>query len=456
MTWGKPAAHALAEAVGGWFSAGEVVAAAAAVDESGTVIAASPADMPADGRFEVGSITKTMTAAVLASLAADGALGLDDPIGRWLSAGPNGEITIRQLATHTSGLPATAPNWQPARDNLASPWAGYTFQRAEEGLRQATATPGSPWRYSNLGYQLLGLILQRASGTDYPLLMTERLLAPLAMTHSGVGQRGRGSLLPGHAAGRQVPRWDHPWGAGGVEATIADLARYARACLFPPDTPLGTAIRLAQAPVLPRPARPAGTAVSPPQVAEPPRSDSSWQALAWVVENVANGTVCWHTGGTGGFSSCVMIDHGRGRAVAALLSYGGTPVYASRLTAVARLALAGADPRQAAEPEPWPSWREDALDAARALLAGDIAQVHARLAPQRREKVSAQQLDRACRKAMPHAAPQADVRIVQHEVAASGAVVAHLAITTADDSSGLRVVILPTGELGGFTGAPAA
>jgi CubicO group peptidase (beta-lactamase class C family) len=91
----------------------------------------------------------------------------------------------------------------------------------------------NPWRYSNLGYQLLGLILQRASGVDYPALMTERLLAPLAMTHSGVGKRGDGTLLPGHADGGQSPQWDHPWGAGGVEATIADLARYARSCAFP-------------------------------------------------------------------------------------------------------------------------------------------------------------------------------------------------------------------------------
>jgi CubicO group peptidase (beta-lactamase class C family) len=303
MTWGKQAADSLAETLGSWFTSDGVAAAAAAVDASGTFIAASPPDLPADGRFEIGSVTKTMTATVLASLAADGALGLDDPIGRWLSAGQHSQITIRQLATHTSGLSAVAPNRQATQDNPANPWVGYTFERAEEGLRQATVTPGNPWRYSNLGYQLLGLILQRASGTDYPALMTSRLLAPLAMTHSGVGRHGEGALLPGHAADRQAPRWEHPWGAGGVEATITDLACYANAGLLPPATPLGTAIRLAQTPLL-------------------PREDGSRQALGWVVED---GTVCWHTGGTGGFSSCVMIDHGQGRAVAALLSYGGSP-----------------------------------------------------------------------------------------------------------------------------------
>jgi CubicO group peptidase (beta-lactamase class C family) len=193
MTWGNQAAHSLAETLANWLTADGVAAAAAAVDETGTVIATGPSDLPAGGRFEIGSVTKTMTATVLASLAAEGTLGLDDPIGRWLSAGPHGEITIRQLAAHTSGLPAVAQNRQDVQSDPANPWAGYTFERAEEGLRLAAATPGNPWRYSNLGYQLIGLILQRASGTAYPALLTQRLLAPLGMTHSGVGQHAAGT-----------------------------------------------------------------------------------------------------------------------------------------------------------------------------------------------------------------------------------------------------------------------
>ena len=440
MTWSKQAARSLAEAIGGWFTADGIAAAAAAVDASGTVTAADPADLPADARFEIGSVTKTMTATVLALLAAEGTLSLDDPIGRWLSAGPHAEITVRQLATHTSGLPAVAPNRQATLDNQANPWAGYTFERAEEGLRQATVTPGNPWRYSNLGYQLLGLIVQRASGTDYPALLAERLLAPLGMAHSGVGSRGAGTALPGHAADRPVPRWEHPWGAGGVEATVADLARYARAGLFQPDSPLGAAIKLAQTPVLPRP--------DPPTPG--PSAGGSWQALGWVVED---GGVCWHTGGTGGFSTCVMIDHGRGRAVAAVVGYGGSPAYASRLKQAAQLALAGADPRVAAAPRPWPSWREDVTDAVQALLAGRFDQVHTRLAGPRRAQVSVEQLERAWARAAPPAAARADVAVVHHEVAASGAVVAQVVVTTPGDSRRLRVVILPTGELGGFTPA---
>jgi serine-type D-Ala-D-Ala carboxypeptidase/endopeptidase len=127
----------------------------------------SPGDTPADGRFEIGSVTKTMAATLLALLEADGRLRLDDPVGRWLSADGNGGITLRQLATHTSGLARLAPNFDLRAVDQANPWAGFTFERAEEGLRQAVLAPGRPHLYSNHGYHLLGLVLERATGLSY-------------------------------------------------------------------------------------------------------------------------------------------------------------------------------------------------------------------------------------------------------------------------------------------------
>lgn len=69
------------------------VAAAVAADDGGYAVKLSD-DCPLDGRFEVGSITKTFTGVVLASLAGDGVLALDDKIGRWVEAGHNGDITL--------------------------------------------------------------------------------------------------------------------------------------------------------------------------------------------------------------------------------------------------------------------------------------------------------------------------------------------------------------------------
>jgi serine-type D-Ala-D-Ala carboxypeptidase/endopeptidase len=469
MNWADRAAHALTDTFSGSFDAGGVVVAAAAIDAHHTSIASDPVGLAADQRFEIGSVTKTMTATMLALLAVQGTLSLDDEIGRWLSAGPHGSITVRELATHTSGLPALAPNRRARQADPADPWAGYTFDLAEAGLRESVAAPGQPWRYSNLGYQLLGLILERASGRDYAALLAENLFEPLSMAGTGVGgrsgvasssaggtgssatgsttgsatgssiggssggpgsngRRGDGVLLPGHAAGREVPAWSHPLGAGGVESTVTDMARYARACLFRPDTLLGKAIGLAQNPVS-------------------PVTDGVEQALAWAVYD---GTVCEHSGGTGGFSASVSIDHGRARAVVLLVSYGGSVALSTHLKQAARLVLADEDPRQATRPQPWPSWREDACDVARALLDGKAAQVHARLTPEMRRRVTAEQLERAWTGKTEDAGAAGRISVAHHEIAANGAVVADISIEFDKGLRCLRVVVLPSGEFGGL------
>jgi CubicO group peptidase (beta-lactamase class C family) len=135
--WAELAAQALVETFEDSFETAGVVVAAACVDEAGAVIRVSPAGTPAGGRMEIGSVTKTMTATLLALLAADGTLRLDDEVGRFLAAGANGGITLRQLATHTSGLPRIAPNFDPRQADPVNPFAGFTAELAEEGLREA-------------------------------------------------------------------------------------------------------------------------------------------------------------------------------------------------------------------------------------------------------------------------------------------------------------------------------
>ena len=367
MAWAGQAARSLTETFDGSFEAAGVAVAAAGVDRAHAAVHASHG-VPPDGRFEIGSVTKTMTATLLALLAAEGTLSLDDRIGRWLPAGVNGGITLRQLATHTSGLPGIAPNYRPADpDNF---WAAFTPERAEEGLRQAAITPGARV-YSNFGYQLLGLVLERASGRDYPALIAERLLGPLSMTCSGVGQAGDGVPLPGHTDGREARHWDRPLpGAGGVEATIGDLARYAGACLYPPPTPLGAALAAAAAPQL---------------TIEPGRE----QALGWIV---IDGRLRGHSGGTGGFSSSVIIDPGQGRAVAIMVSSRG---YSDALARAARLVLAGGDPSEARPQPPGPEWDDRARAVVQALLDGRTAEVYAGAAPRFRGRIPFQAFDRA-------------------------------------------------------------
>jgi serine-type D-Ala-D-Ala carboxypeptidase/endopeptidase len=361
-------AQAVFEALDGAFPGDGVVVAVAAVGSGGPAFAVTEG-LPEDARFEIGSITKTMTAALLASLVGDGVLALDDEIGRWLDAAPNGNITLEQLATHTSGLPRLAPN-QPTDE--ANPYRDFTAERAEEGLRTATRTPDAGHLYSNFGYQLLGLVLERVSGQRFQDLLAERLLGPLGMTCCGVGGAGGGTRMTGHAGGEPAGHWDFALpGPGAVEATIGDLARYLAACLAPPDGPLGTAIRLCQQPRVRIDGRPAG-------------------GLAWIITD----GLLFHNGGTGGFSASMTIDQAAGHAMAALVNTHGSSV--SLLDAVVMAAVKGNDPRQARPRNTGetagPAWDKRARALARALLDGDYAGVHQMLPPESRPKLPAERL----------------------------------------------------------------
>ena len=423
MAWAEQAARSLVETFEGSFDAAGVAVAAAAVDRADAVNCRSGA--PADGRFEIGSVTKTMSATLLALLAADGTLNLDDEVGRWLRAGPNGAITLRQLATHTSGLPAVAPNFRPADpDNY---WASFTAELAEEGLRQSALTPGR--RYSNFGYQLLGLVLERAAGQDYAALVAGRLLAPLSMASSGVGRAGGGTPLPGHAGGRVIRHWDRPLpGAGGVESTIDDLARYARACLSPPPTALGAALTAAQVPQVPIGA---GRA----------------QALGWIV---IDDRLRGHNGGTGGFSSCVIVDPGAGTGVAILVSSRG---YGEALAQAARLALAGDNPHRA-RPQPLgPEWEERARAVADALLDGRAADVHAAATAKFRGRIGPEEFGRAWGSRTREAGTAGDVSVTCRRQ--YGLVTADVTIGFARRPVAVRIGFLQSGEIAGFRFLPA-
>jgi CubicO group peptidase (beta-lactamase class C family) len=365
-----------------------------------------------------------MTATLLALLEADGTLELDDEVSRWLPGSPDRGITLRQLATHTSGLPRLAPNHGQVAADPASPYARFGPVQAEEGLRQAVPAPGHPHLYSNFGYQLLGLVLERASGLPYQELIRQRLLEPLAMTCSGTGGSGGGTSLPGHGNGGEVPHWDQPLpGAGGVEATIGDLARYARACLHPPQDPLGAAITAAQAPLV-------------------PLGDGSQQALAWFVREDG---IRLHSGGTGGFTSAVLIGPGRGRAVVMLASTGG----GWPLDRAALLALTGGDPRAARPQPPGPEWDERAREVIQMLLDGRTTDVHARLTASFQDLVSPVQIDQGWREETRDLGPAAGVQVTCGRWPAAS-IVADVTIPFASGARAGQIHFDPSGQIAGL------
>lgn len=245
MNWRSTTVERLVDSIGRTIPATAVIAAVAA-DEAGYAVRLSDS-CPLDARFEIGSLTKTMTGIVLASQVTDGVVTLDSRIGQWLDADQNSGITLGQLATHTSGLPRLSPSH---RSGTADPYAFLTADVAEHELRLTEPKErGVEWDYSNFGFQVLGLTLERAAGIPFGLLLEQRIFQPLDMTCAGIPGHGAGSALSGHSQGDPVARWTHHlWGAGGVEASAEDMARYLQACLRPPESPMGQAIRLSQEP----------------------------------------------------------------------------------------------------------------------------------------------------------------------------------------------------------------
>ncbi len=258
----------------------------------------------ADSRFEIGSITKTFTALLLADAVVRGDLKLDGAVEAALpdslrlrdSAGA--PLRWRDLATHRSGLPRLATNMTPARPD--DPYADYDWASLQLFLKgwQPAVARDSRYEYSNLGFGLLGHALALREGTDYATLLTRRVLQPLGLTaHLGFDDTG---LLPGHdAQGRPVPAWHFgstTAGAGALRGSARGLLRYAQAALGDFEHPLREAFALClqRQGAGPAPANPVG--------------------LAWILASLNGHPLATHDGGTAGFSSSLWLDPTRGRA----------------------------------------------------------------------------------------------------------------------------------------------
>ena len=157
----------------------------------GRTVLAAHGDPPpaADTPFEIGSVTKTFTALLLAELARTGDVHLQDPIRAHLPARAvptdfhAASITLQQLATHCSGLPPYPPNVDIPTDplQLENPFANYHLEDLYQHIAdtQLTAAPGTQVQYSNFAVGLLAQLLANAVGQDYLDLVHERDADPL-------------------------------------------------------------------------------------------------------------------------------------------------------------------------------------------------------------------------------------------------------------------------------------
>ncbi|MFB9388385.1 serine hydrolase domain-containing protein [Streptomyces coeruleoprunus] len=263
----------------------------------------------ADTLFEIGSVTKVFTALALARLVVAGAVDLDEPLAALLPEGAvvpsrdGEEISLRHLATHTSGLPRLPKGMllqALLRPSKPDPYAGCTAEVLLRGLARTRlgATPGQRFRYSNLGAGLLGLALAHRTGTDYASLVTRHICAPLGLSDTVVtvdsGREAR--LAQGHGRRRRpVPPWHLAdlAGAGGLRSTATDLVAFARAQLDGGPGHLADAIRLTRE-------------------VEHRNGPFASVHLGWMSHRLharqGGHLQVWHNGGTGGFSSFMGFD----------------------------------------------------------------------------------------------------------------------------------------------------
>ncbi len=190
--------------------------------------------------YRVGSITKTFTATALLALRDEGRVGLDDRVDALLpefakvalSPSDARPITLRQILTHTSGLPRLG---------------GFDYTRADRDVPESEVLaaldtrvarpPGTEYLYSNFGFGIAGLVVARASGKTYRDFLRERLFVPLGMS-SATFEPVQSASTPGGSspatgyAGNDTDTPATPWrlgaseGAGGLYASLDDMAKW--------------------------------------------------------------------------------------------------------------------------------------------------------------------------------------------------------------------------------------
>lgn len=231
---------------------------------------------------------------LLAQAVVAGEVELSATVGSILgdAAGNGKSVKLLELATHRSGLPRLPPNLQPA--DPSDPYADYTEADLLAALQIVARLAPGRFEYSNFGFMLLGLLLERIAGRSYAELVTSGVFEQLELRNAMCGVPKDGDFVPGYRGPETVPWWQLQLpGPGGVAASIADLGSYVRAFVDAP-TSLREAIELC--------------------VAEHAAAPSA-MGLGWVLQGGSH----WHNGGTGGFRSFVAF-HRRSQTGVAVLA----------------------------------------------------------------------------------------------------------------------------------------
>ena len=246
---GSPVRDALADVV-----AGGVPGAYAAVVEHGDTWrgSAGVGDLRTGrtpdprGRIRVASVTKTFVATVVLQLVGEGRVGLDDPIADHLPGLlPYAEpITVRQLLGHTSGVPRDIAHWQTLEEIDTKRWVAFTptqlVRLATDGVPLLFA-PGTGFSYSNVGYTVLGMLVERLTGRSLATELDRRVVRPLHLRDTSFpvyqpflprpAARGYEQLYGDTLTDVTTYVWSRLFASGNVISSPDDLNRFFRALL---------------------------------------------------------------------------------------------------------------------------------------------------------------------------------------------------------------------------------
>jgi serine-type D-Ala-D-Ala carboxypeptidase/endopeptidase len=298
--------------------------------------------------FEIGSVTKVFTSTLLVSTTQEGLMGLDDRLCDLLpevEVFPS-DITLRQLATHTSGLPRLPSNFTRSfLNNPQDPYAAYTsadllayLAKYREKQRRPSETPRT-FKYSNLGFGLLGHIVAQKLGTSYEAAVVKRICGPIGMRDTCVRLSSEQSarLAAAHTpSGKPTLHWQLPTlaGAGALRSTACDMLKFLAANLGDVQGSLKKVFEACRekqveiprlrgvASLSARWRRSGLTNFIPP----------AYMTLGWLVSLVEpdKRAVYWHNGATGGHCAFVGFAH-ESRTGVVVLSNRAQSQYALRV-----------------------------------------------------------------------------------------------------------------------------
>ena len=267
-------------------------------------------DVTEHSLFDIGSVTKTFTSALLVRAVRLGLVDLEAPAQRYLPADEvtlpslgDSEIRMIDLATHTSGLPKRPQDSDyplPPGFNPYNWYAAYTTKHIYEYLTDycsLLSEPGTAWTYSNTGSGLLGHILGLVDGTSYWDLLDREILTPLGMssTHMFLPDDRAADLAEGHnEAGSHAPPYtanDILQGAGFLKSSLADMFLYVEASLGLTETPLTDLFETTHRPRF--------------QI----NDELGSMGMDWLIRRLPdNQRITYHAGRTGGYSAYVGFN----------------------------------------------------------------------------------------------------------------------------------------------------